>query len=138
MPLPLPQAELIAVASAVLKSSVLSDEFPECVYRRTRLATAGALTPLPLCCERATAESTSAPSLWIGDGLCPGGTVVPSRQGSVTTAHWLPIALWAEPPRPVCSAPCCFPPASFFRHCPHPPFPTSFDRHTHLFQFLNF
>ena len=45
MPLPLPQAELIAVASAVLKSSVLSDEFPECVYGRTRLATAGALTP---------------------------------------------------------------------------------------------
>ena len=55
---------------------------------------------LPLCCEWASAESQSAPCLWIGDSLCPEEPWCPSGPGSVTTARWLPVALWAEPPSP--------------------------------------
>ena len=70
----------------------------------------------------------------------PGRTVVPqwTRQcHHCSLASRCPVGRTSQP-RPVCSAPCCFSPASFCRRCPHPTFPTSFDRHTHLFQFLNF
>ena len=56
-------ARFDSVASAVLKSSILSDEFPECVYGRARSATAGALPP-SLCVVNGRVLRASQPRVY--------------------------------------------------------------------------